>query len=710
VEHDDEVGGTLRRVPHVLLTVDEVEQAVALYRDRPNFVFDVESTLGGAARNELRWIGIGAEGLLHLIPTGHPKGAVLKLKHKAKTAACLFYPPDDPRAYTPSTRHLPLEQRKPSWRMIEHPVKTTYEPPPKQLYPLEVMEILRPLMFSDKGKVGHNVKFDLETVAKYYGGEIPPGPYHDTIVMTHVLDEDRMSYDLKTLTADWFKVPYDKRAAWYPNLGKQGTDNFGLDEVARYLAKDVRYAWMRFTDLIKRLERKGLRQVYDFEMRVYPSIMGMEFAGFPVDLSRLQEVRADLEGQIAEVEDEAWKIAGDQFPLSNLDAKRWVLFGKGTPVFPTVMDGPAKGQRKKTRPLKNQGLSVRSRTAKQDVPQVTGAVLEYYADRGNRMAELLKTWAELEKLRGTFIEGIHDLLVHNSYPPTVHTGFKLHGTVTGRLSAAEPNIHQLPREQAGRTSIRNLFVAGPGRRLIVADYDQIELRCAGFLSEDPEMIRVFKRGEDIHRSAAAAMFRIPPVEVSAELRQVGKTQNFAVLYGAGEQKIAFVAQCSLERAQELIRSYFTTFAQLERWKYRELQLARKRGDRQNPWSDPPRVVIPPFGRLRRLPMLFELEKDYLRFHAERQAINALCQGFAAYVTKLAMVELHDTLPAGARMIAQVHDEIIVLADDDVADEAAEVTKKVMEEVRNPSDGKPILGPVPLVVSAAVGGSWAEAKG
>jgi DNA polymerase I-like protein with 3'-5' exonuclease and polymerase domains len=708
VEHGDDAGGTFRRAPHVLLTVDEVERAVSLYADRPNFVFDVETVGGNAHTNELRWIGIGAEGLVHLIPTGHPKGIVLKGKHRGKTAACLYYDSDDPRASTPTTRKLPLEQRKPSWRMVEHPVEATYEPPPKQLYPHEVMELLRPLMFSDKGKVGHNVKYDLMTVGKYLG-EIPPGPYHDTLVLTHVLDEDRQSYDLKSLTADWFKVPYDKRAAWYPNIGKQGVDNFGLDEVARYLAKDIRYAWLRFQDLLRRLEHKGLRPVYDFEMQVYPSIMTMETTGFPVDLSHMQEVRADLEGQIAAIEDEAWKLAGDQFPLSNLDAKRWVLFGEGVRRKNVPEPIPVYGQNKVR--LKSQNLRVRSRTEKNDVAQVTGAVLEYYADRGNRMAELLKAWAEYEKLRGTFIEGITGFLNHHPQGlPTVHPSFHLHRTVTGRFSASEPNVHQLPREQKGRTSIRRLFVAGKGRRLIVADYDQIELRCAGFLSGDPEMVRVFIDGRDIHREAAVAMFQMPAEEVTGELRQVGKTQNFAVLYGAGEQKIAIVAGCTIQRAQELIRGYFQRFAQLEKWKYRELQLARKRGDRQNPWSDPPRVVIPPFGRLRRLPMLFELDKDYIRFHAERQAINALCQGFAAYVTKLAMVELHATLPEGATMIAQVHDEIIVLADDDVADQAEKITKDVMEGVLDPTTGKPILGTVPLVVSAATGDSWAEAKG
>ena len=593
--------------------------------------------------------------------------------------------------------------------MVEYSVEATYEPAPPQLYPHEVLELLRPLMFSDKGKVGHNVKFDLMSVAKYYGGEIPPGPYHDTIILTHVLDENLTEYNLKTLTAEWLKIPHAQRKTWYPNMGKEGTDNFGLDEVARYLAKDVRYAWMRFQDLMPRLERKGLRSVYDFEMAVYPTVMAMEAHGFPVDLSRLEEVRVDMMASIAEIEDKAWKMAGDQFPLSNYDAKRWVLFGESGHKNPQGQPIPVYGANRKQ--LRSQQLQVRTRTEKEELPQVTGAVLEYYADKGNAMADLLKRWAELEKLRGTFIEGIHGFLHHHSDAlPTIHTSLKQYGTVTSRFTSSQPNLQQLPREQEGRHSIRELFVAGPGRRLIVADYDQIELRCAGFLSGDVEMVRVFKRGEDIHRSAAAAMFQMDAAKVTGALRQVGKTQNFAVLYGAGPDKIAFVAGCSVKRAKELIKSYFVTFAQLEPWKYRELQLARKRGDRSNPLLDPPRIIIPPFGRLRRLPMLFELQEEWRRFHAERQAINALCQGFASYITKLAMVGLHDSLPEGSQMIAQVHDEIIVIADDDVADEAEKVTKYVMEHVLDPLQGAPILGGVPLVASASQGDTWAAAKG
>ena len=684
--HDDAFGGFAHRVPRVLLTVDQVEQAVARYRDVPNFVFDVETVGGGAHRNELRWIGIGAHGMVDLIPTQHPKGIMLAPEHKEKMAANLFYPADDPRRLT--------KLGKLSWRQVEYKVAATYADPPAQLYPHEALELLRPLMFSDKGKVGHNVKYDLETIAKYYG-EIPPGPYHDTILLTHALDENLTAYDLKTLTGDWFGIPTARRRMWYPNLGKLGTDNFALDTVARYLAKDVRYCWLRFEHLYERLERKGVKQVYDFEMEVYPAIMGMERAGFPVDPSRLEAVRADLEGRIAEVEDKVHRIAGDQFPLSNTAVKRWVMFGEGIPKY---------GKHK--RRLKSQRLRVRTRTPVEKVPQVTAAVLEYYANRGNKMADLLNQWAELEKLRGTFIEGLSGWLYFGpDGVPRVHTGFKQHGTVTGRLSAAEPNLQQLPKGDV----IRSLFVAGPGRRLIVADYDQIELRCAGFLCRDPNMIQVFKEGRDIHAEAAAAMYRIPLQQVTSKLRDVGKTQNFAVLYGAGEGKIALVAGCSVSRASELIRGYFQTFPMIEQWKKQELQAARKRGERDNPLVNPPRVVIPPYGRLRRIPDLFELELEWVRAHAERQAINAICQGFAAYITKLAMIELHRSLPEQAMMLAQVHDEIVVSVPEDRVVEVQDYVTQVMENIRDPWNGHPILEEIPLVASVAAGESWADAK-
>jgi len=696
---------SFQRSPRVLLTEAEISAAVEDLLREDAFVIDIETDSLSFHLNNLLWVGLGAYGRIYLIPCGHLRGVVLEPEHVVKIAACLYYPEDDERHWTPITR-------KPSWKMIDVRKETVYAVAPKQLFPHEVMALLRPLLFSNRGKIGHNLKFDLMSLAKYFGEEIPPGPYHDTIVLRHCLDENDGPFDLKRLTCDWFgigvdpqtgHIDYKKRTAFYPNMGKAGIENFGLDEVARYLAKDLRYCWMMYQAFFPLLKRRGVQAVYDFEMSLYPIIMAMEYEGFPFDLSQMDEVRKELKDRQADVEQKVWNQTGDTFPLSNTNAKRWVMFEEATRDKETGKRIPEYGN--SNRLLRSQKLPVRSRTPGQRLPQVTQTVLEYYSDDGNKMAELFLEWSLLEKLRGTFIDGLEK---HLRYPrqglPTIHTSFKQHGTVTGRLSASDPNLQQLPRG----TVIRKLFVAGEGHDLIVADYDQIELRCAGYSSQDPEMLRVFKQGQDIHALAASAMLQIPLDKVTKEQRQVGKTQNFGTLYGAGEDKIAAVAGVSKKRAAAFIRNYFDMFSGLESWKRRELKLAIERGDKTAPLTWPPYVVIPPNGRRRRLPDLFHPD-GWEKLRAERQAINAHVQGFASNITKLAMLELFKVLePFPAQMIAQVHDEIVIRVTKEASGEVLSLVQSTMSGVRNP-EGDPILGEIPLVVSAATGPSWADAK-
>jgi DNA polymerase I-like protein with 3'-5' exonuclease and polymerase domains len=687
----------LLRVPHVILDEGELHAAVEKLVDEPLFVLDVETAEQhkdhpNPQTNEVTWIGLGGPGQVYLIPLRHPKGVTLVPEHRTKTPAYTLYGPEDPRAYT--------KTGKPSMAMKDHTVPAVYAKPPKLLNPDMVFAALMPLLFSDRAKLGHNVKFDLQTIAKYYGGVIPPGPYHDTILVRHTLEEELDSYELKLLTCNRYNVPHKERKTYYPDLGRQGVHNFGLNEVAKYLAKDLRYTWLMFHAYMPRLIRKGLKPIYDFEMSLYPILMEVESTGFPVDRSALGNVRKDLEQRIAEVEKQAWIMAGDEFQLSHTESKRWVLFGESSKRDRRGNFIPIYGQSKL--PLRSQNLKVLARTPVEQVPQVTQAVLEHYADR-NPMARFLLEWSVLEKLRGTFIEGLDGLLVPTKELPRIHTSFKQHGTVTGRLSSASPNLQQLPRG----STIRDLFVAGSGNVLIVADYDQIELRCAAYESGDREMARVFREGHDIHAEAAAAMFNLPVEQVTEELRQVGKTQNFGTLYGAAEDKVAAVAGVNKQRAAYFIRRYYQQFSGLLPWKRKVLAQARDRGDPANRILDPPYVTIPPIGRLRRLPDLYNPE-DWKRWRAERQAINALIQGFASYITKLAMISLNQDLrPYPARMVVQVHDEIVVQVAESYIDDVLPVVVGGMDGIR--TNGAPILGKIPLVVSAKVGYTWAEAK-
>jgi DNA polymerase I-like protein with 3'-5' exonuclease and polymerase domains len=687
----------------VITDLAEVHTAVEKLLDQPAFCFDVETReteqaklleAPNARTNELMWIGLGAAGHVYLIPTGHPKGWTISREHKEKTPAVVLYGLDDPRSRTPTG--------KISHRLIEHTVPAVYGPTPTQLYPAEVMAALEPLMFSDRGKIGHNVKFDLQTVAKYYGGRIPPGPYHDTIILRHVLNEDEINYRLKPLVWSWLKLTPQQ----YPELGKAGVENFGMDDAARYLAKDVRYCWLMWKDYHARLKRKGVKQVYDFEMGFYPVLMDMEQAGFPVDRGNLVKVRTELETRIAELEQLVYKAAGGEFPMSNTNARRWIMFGEGKPAYPS---DPQTGALLSKVALKSQRLRVLSRTEKTSTAQITAAVLEFHADRGNAMAGWLQEWSGYDKLRGTFIEGLDPLLTpsRNGGLPTIHTSFNQHGTKTGRLSSSKPNLQNLPRG----TIIRDLFVADKGHVLVVLDYDQIELRALAHEAKEQAMIKIFMEGRDIHREAAAAAMRLQAALITPDQRQVGKTLNFATSYGAGPGKIAAVARTTMQEGQRFLDRYYEQFPRLKPWKSYVLREARARGDRANV-AQPPSVVIPPFGRLRRLPNLFEVRDEYewRRWHAERQAINAVIQGFASYITKLAMIGLAEVLPEyDAQMVVQVHDEIVIRTPERWVDEVLPLATSTMSGIRG-TDGQPILGSIPLVVSAGTGYTWAEAKG
>jgi DNA polymerase-1 len=659
-----------RAVPHLITTVEELREAVAYLLTQPHFVIDVETTFGNAHTNEVLWVGLGARAAVYLIPINHPIGYVDVPEHVE-----MRIPPENERKVLASGALSKAKRR--------YKVPTSFTERLDQLPPGVVFAELEPLLFSDRGKIGQNTKFDLISVSKYYGGNIPPGPYHDNIVITHLLDENRMKYDLKTVTMDWLDVPQSRRAAFYPNLGRSGIEIEPVDAVARYLAKDIRYTWLYFRNQFPRLAKQGLTEAYKVEMDLYGVLMRMECNGFPVDGKRMDVVKSELEEELRSVAGEAWSIAGYQFEMTNLNIKRDLLFN------------PKK--------LGGQGLKPKSYTEKTNTAQLNKATLEYYAERGNRLAQVFLEFSALEKLRGTFIEGLGKHLIDGR----IHTSFKQHGTVTGRLSAHQPNLQQIPARGDGAI-IREMFVALPGKSLVVADYDQIELRCAAFLSGDTAMMEVFKQGQDIHRAAAAAMYTVDMDEVTKEQRQAGKGQNFLTLYGGGAAKLARTAGVDVPTAELFIKRYYQQFPHLGAWKDSLVEAAQRAGRRTDPFRYPPYVLIPPFNRRRRIPDLYS-PHEYDRYRGERQAVNAVVQGFASYVMKLALIELDRQLPSlDAVMLVTVHDEIVVMCDVDTAVSVKDTVSAIMGSVT--LAGEPILGEVPLVASADIGRTWAEAKG
>jgi DNA polymerase-1 len=297
---------------------------------------------------------------------------------------------------------------------------------------------------------------------------------------------------------------------------------------------------------------------------------------------------------------------------------------------------------------------------------------------------LFLDWAEYKKMKSTYVDG----LLEKINKGRLHPNFHLHRTATGRLSSSNPNLQNVPRD----TSIRGLFEADANSLLIVADYDQIELRVMAMFSRDENMMTIFTEGTDIHAGAAALLFDKPVGEVTSEERQLGKSANFLTAYGGGAGKLSSTAGVTLTKAREIINQYYEQFNGLTLWKHKVVMRAKKDG-----------FVTTISGRRRRLPDI-NSNNDELRSRAERQAVNAIVQGSASDICKKAMIKAQPQVVAfGGKLLVQVHDELVVnVPDDDRVDYYSEIIQESM------GHGKDLNG-VPIVVTAHYGRTWSEAK-
>jgi len=312
--------------------------------------------------------------------------------------------------------------------------------------------------------------------------------------------------------------------------------------------------------------------------------------------------------------------------------------------------------------------------------------------------DAISNYRELTKLQNTYVDVLPTLI--NKHTGRIHTHFNQTVTATGRLSSSDPNLQNIPiRSELGR-KIREAFVSEKGNLLISADYSQIELRIVASLAEDKKMIEIFKKNEDIHRATAAAIHGVSLDEVTKEMRYSAKEVNFGVLYGMGSYGLSWRAGISQAKAKDFINKYFKTFSGVREYIARTLEFTKKEG-----------YCETLFGRRRYLPELKSVNFQ-LRSAAERMAINHPIQGTAADLIKMAMIEVRKKLPSfpvqgglkmvgAAKMLLQVHDELVFEVPKDDAEKVAEIVRKAMENV--------VILRVPIKVGISIGRSWGEMK-
>lgn len=434
-----------------------------------------------------------------------------------------------------------------------------------------------------------------------------------------------------------------------------------------YLAPRARLPLALRGVLLPRLgARPASLSVYEeIELPLVPVLARMELAGIAVDPSALAALSADLGARLAALEGEIQAAAGEPFNVGSPPQLGRILFEKlGYPVL--------------------------KKTAKTKSYATGSEVLEELALKGYRpLPGLVLEWRELSKLKGTYVDALPRHLARDG---RIHTRFDQAVAATGRLSSNDPNLQNIPvRTEAGR-AIRRAFVAPPGRLLVAADYSQVELRLLAHLSGDAALVETFRRGEDVHRATAAKIFGIDPGLVSPDQRRGAKTINFGILYGMGPFALAGQLGVPQGEAKAFIAAYFRQFPSIRACLDGILAKARETGATETV-----------FGRLRPIPGIAD-RNHAVRANAERMAMNAPFQGSAADLVKKAMVSLDARLPGevpSARMLLQVHDELVLECDAADAPRAAALAKEAMESVAALA--------VPLTVDTASGPDWASAK-
>lgn len=408
------------------------------------------------------------------------------------------------------------------------------------------------------------------------------------------------------------------------------------------------------------LDSLGLRRCYDeLDLPLLPVLEAMEQAGIGVDLSQLARLSTQLGEACQRLEAEIFSLSGASFNLNSPKQMAEVLFEK------LALPAPA-------RRGKSQNLS----TAVDVLEELAGAY---------PIAAKILEFRQLSKLKSTYVDALPPLVGPDG---RLHTCFSSTNAATGRLSSSNPNLQNIPIRRELGGEIRSAFRAAPGNRLIVADYSQIELRLLADASQDPRLLDAFQSGEDIHRATAAEVFGVPPMLITEEHRRRAKAVNFGIVYGLSAFGLAKQLAIPQSEAAEFIRRYFERYAKVKQYIAAQIALARAEGATRTLW-----------GRRRPIPGLASRNPAERGF-AERTAINSPLQGSAADLIKLAMIRVHAQLPAPARLLLQVHDELVLEAPAALAEEVARMVRHEMESAARLS--------VPLRVETGIAENWRDA--
>ncbi|WDF45499.1 DNA polymerase I [Chryseobacterium sp. KACC 21268] len=528
----------------------------------------------------------------------------------------------------------------------------------------ETIELFRPFFEAeDVLKIAHNLKYDAK-VLQNYNIDIK-GKIFDTMIAHYLLNPDGrhgMDY-LSEMYLDYKPVSIESL------IGKKGKNQLTLREVdietqTAYAAEDADVTFQLYELFAPQLAKENLEELfYNVEMPLMRVLAKIESTGVKLDNNWLAQESIDLENDLRVLESKIFELSGENFNMNSPKQLGEILFDK--------MQLDPKAKKTKTGQYATSEDVLQKLSSKHEI---IASILEYRT---------------LQKLKSTYVDALPSQI--DKKDERVHTTFAQTVAATGRLASVNPNLQNIPIRTLRGQQIRGAFVADEGKKIISADYSQIELRLIAEISGEQNMIAAFQNNEDIHVSTAAKLFDIPLEEVTKTQRGQAKTVNFGIIYGQGAFALAEQTGLSRTEAKKMIDSYYESYPRLKEYMAEQVKKAQDQG-----------YVQTILGRKRHLKDI-NSSNFVVKAHAERNAVNAPIQGSAADIIKLAMIKIDEELETQnlqTKMLLQVHDELLFEAPIDEVDVAMSLIKKEMESAFETT--------VPLLVEVGVGNNWLQA--
>lgn len=533
-----------------------------------------------------------------------------------------------------------------------------------QQIPLDVAKTLLQPLFSNPAimKIGHNLKYDL-LVLRQHGFEV--NTLDDTMLMSYVLHAGEHGHSMDELALKYL----NRTTITFAEVAGKGKaqktfDMIEIPVATNYAAEDAEITGLLCNHFKPELSTNQVSSVYELtEKPLIPVIVSMEEAGICVNANWLNHLGQEFSQKMTILAQEIYALAGHEFNIASPAQLGEILFEKHQ------MPGAKK---------------TKTGSYSTDVD-----VLEKLVAQGFDLPKKVLEWRALAKLNSTYVEGL--LKAINPATGRVHTSYSMVGAATGRLSSSDPNLQNIPIKSEDGRKIRQAFIARPGHKLVSLDYSQIELRLLAHFADVPTLQDAFLKGEDIHTRTACDVFGVTSDQVDTALRRRAKTINFGIIYGISAFGLAKQLSVSNQEASQMINAYFERYPGIDAYIRNSQRQAREQG-----------YVTTLMGRKVYTPGILD-KNAMLRQFAERQATNAPLQGSNADIIKRAMIKIHTFLkPYQAKLLLQVHDELVFEIPDSELNEIVPKLKEIMENITQLK--------VPLVVGVGIGENWDAAHG